>query len=302
MELTRSTDRVRIGTRTIQAFVGGAGSPTVVFEAGLGCHSSYWGDLPGRVAEMTSVVVYDRAGLGESELRGGVPTPAAFAADLMAVLEQTGTAPPYVLVGHSFGGFLIRAFATRYPALVAGLLFVDSSTENEMDGMSERVRKRDKMAGVALKANIFVTRLGIGRLWFVRNQSRRAFHRFSRRYIDSITTEVARPRHWQTNLVEFQSYSALADDARGSRAHEVFSRVPLSVVTAVGYPDGHLKAFEMSRNQFREFHVRRQREALVSLSPTARHVLAEGSGHMVQHDEPDLLVAEIRALVDPRYD
>jgi pimeloyl-ACP methyl ester carboxylesterase len=282
----------------LRAFVGGSGTPTVVFEAGLGCHSSYWGDLPGRVAATTSVVTYDRAGLGQSDGRADRPTPAAFVADLAAVLERGGGDPPYILVGHSFGGFLIRSFAARYPALVGALLFVDSATENEMEGLSERVKQRDRSASVALKVNHFFARIGIGRLWFVRNQSRRAFPKFSRTVVDSIATEVASPRHWQTNLAELEAYPAVAADARGSRDHRVFKRVPLSVVTAVGYPDRHLAAFEMARDQFREFHLRRQREALVSLSPAARHLVAEQSGHLVQHDDPDLLVAEIDALVN----
>ena len=305
----QSTDRVTMNawpsplqvpvpgeTRTIQAFAGGSGSPTVVFEAGLGCHSAYWGDLPARVAAITSVVAYDRAGLGGSEPRKKPATPAAFAADLAAVLEAAGALTPYVLVGHSFGGFLIRGFAVRYPE-VGALMFVDSSTENEMDGLSERVKQREKWAGVALKINIFAARLGIGRLGFVRKQTQKTYPRYAQAIVDSIATQVGTPRHWQTNLEELKAYPAVAADVRESRGNEIFKRVPITVVTAVEYPDQALKVFEKSRGEFHEFHMRRQHDALASLSPASRHVVAGRSGHFVQHDEPDLLFSEIEALV-----
>ena len=114
--------------------------------------------------------------------------------------------------------------------------------------------------------------------------------------VDSIVKQIGTPRHWQTNLEELEAYPVIVEDSRLSRGHDVF-RIPITVVTGVEYPDEAINVFEMSRSEFREFHLRRQREALVSLSPAARHVVAERSGHFVQHDEPDLLCTEIEALV-----
>jgi hypothetical protein len=82
------------------------------------------------------------------------------------------------------------------------------------------------------------------------------------------------------------------------RGHAVFGQVPISVITAVGYPANALQALKMKDAEFREFHLRRQREALVTLGPRAGQVIAERSGHLVQHDEPETVVAEVERLIE----
>ena len=103
----------------------GTGGPSIVFEAGGASSSAMWWPLQDRLADLTTVVAYDRAGLGWSD---PAPLPRSIedrTADLHAVLTTAGIPPPYVLVGLSYGGPLIRLFAARHPELVAGLVFVD---------------------------------------------------------------------------------------------------------------------------------------------------------------------------------
>lgn len=103
----------------------GEGDPVVVFEAGAGNPLEVWSLVVPHIAESAPVVAYDRAGLGQSEWDDEVPTPQHVAQRLHRVLEEIGAGPPYVLVGYSWGGPLVRYFAGMYPEDVSGLVYVD---------------------------------------------------------------------------------------------------------------------------------------------------------------------------------
>ncbi len=102
-----------------------AGQPTVVFESGLGTPLETWDAVQRDVAREAATFTYDRAGIGGSQAGREAPTLAHIVDELHALLARTGTRPPYVLVGHSMGGAVIRLFAARHPGEVAGLVYVD---------------------------------------------------------------------------------------------------------------------------------------------------------------------------------
>ncbi|MFL6697604.1 MAG: alpha/beta fold hydrolase, partial [Vitreoscilla sp.] len=122
---------VDIGGRKLNLFCSGAGTPTVVFEAPSGGAGWEWWAVQPKVAAQTRACVYDRAGYGFSD-----PSPRAAdaqnaVADLHALLQAAGIAPPYVLVGNSFGGGAAQLFAWQHPAEVAGLVLVEPMHEDE---------------------------------------------------------------------------------------------------------------------------------------------------------------------------
>ena len=86
----------------------GVGKPAVVFESGLDDDGGIWNLVESIVAERTTTMVYDRAGLGRSSKATSSRTFLNIVADLSTVLEQLPVEPPYILVGHSLGGLLIR--------------------------------------------------------------------------------------------------------------------------------------------------------------------------------------------------
>ncbi|AMY08340.1 haloalkane dehalogenase [Luteitalea pratensis] len=104
---------------------GRPGHPVVVFESGVGTGLIAWSPVLPDVARFATVVAYDRAGIGGSEADGPAPTPRHIAERLHALLDELGLKPPYVLVGHSWGGLLIRMYTAIYPADVGGLVYVD---------------------------------------------------------------------------------------------------------------------------------------------------------------------------------
>ena len=101
--------------------------PVFVLQAGAGSPLEAWGDLPDSLSALAPVVAYDRPGLGESEFDGMDPTPTRVAHHLRSVLRELEVEPPYVMVGHSWGGPLILYFADLFPDEVVGMLYLDPS-------------------------------------------------------------------------------------------------------------------------------------------------------------------------------
>jgi pimeloyl-ACP methyl ester carboxylesterase len=104
----------------------GKGTPTVVFESGLGDSSVSWIEIQPEIAKTTRVCSYDRAGRLWSERRQEPVTAVGTAARLHKLLRAASVAPPYVMVGHSLGGQLIMVFADQYPQDVSGVVLVDA--------------------------------------------------------------------------------------------------------------------------------------------------------------------------------
>jgi pimeloyl-ACP methyl ester carboxylesterase len=101
------------------------GSPVVVFEAGATQGLEAWGAIPSQLASIAPVVAYDRAGLGRSAWDSTPPTPQHVTNRLRRLLGIIGAPPPYILVGYSWGGVLMRYFAEYHPGDIAGIVFVD---------------------------------------------------------------------------------------------------------------------------------------------------------------------------------
>ncbi len=109
--------------------VAGTGSPTVVFESGLGQGKRNWASVFNAVAETTQAVAYDRAGYGQSEACDNSRDGLQIALELRDMLRIEGIAPPFVLVGHSLGGTIMKLFAKTWPDEVCGVVLVDARHE-----------------------------------------------------------------------------------------------------------------------------------------------------------------------------
>ena len=124
---------VDAGGHRLHMVIQGRGTPTVILESGLGQGREAWAKILSDVADLTRVVAYDRAGLGQSEPGPKPRTAQQMAGELHTALKNAGLAPPYVLVAHSGSGFTVRVFASLYPKEVAGLVFVDPTQEGLTD-------------------------------------------------------------------------------------------------------------------------------------------------------------------------
>jgi pimeloyl-ACP methyl ester carboxylesterase len=125
--------KVDVGGYSLYITCTGQGSPTVILDAGLGGTHTAWATVQPGVAAFTRVCSYDRAGLGASDPGPTPRTSQQIVKELHTLLTNAGVAGPYVLVGHSFGGFNVRLYASTYRQDAAGLVLVESAQEDQDD-------------------------------------------------------------------------------------------------------------------------------------------------------------------------
>ena len=138
--------KVDVGGHGLQLLIGGQGSPTVIFEGGFGVGIPSWSTVQKDVAAFAQTVSYDRAGLGQSDLGPKPRSAKQVATELHAALQKSGIKPPYVMVGHSFGGIFVRVFADMYPTEVVGMVLIDPSQESFNDWLNKNQPDRVKAA------------------------------------------------------------------------------------------------------------------------------------------------------------
>jgi len=124
---------IDVGGQKLHCCVYGNGSPTVVLVSGFEAPQAYWNSVIPDLAAKTTGVTFDRAGIGESEI-GDLPTHGEQSAkDLRVLLDKLGVPRPYILVGHSYGGSVVRLFASMYPDDMGGLILEDTQHEDVLN-------------------------------------------------------------------------------------------------------------------------------------------------------------------------
>ncbi|NOQ27998.1 MAG: alpha/beta fold hydrolase [Bacteroidales bacterium] len=123
-------EKVSIGDYSINYKNSGKGEHIIIFESGLGMSSETWTEIQAKLSENYRVISYDRSGYGKSENSKSVRSIDNIVNDLKLLLDKIDTPAPYILVGHSLGGYVIRNFAKLYPEKVSGMVMIDSYHEN----------------------------------------------------------------------------------------------------------------------------------------------------------------------------
>ena len=249
----------------------GTGSPTVVIVAGLGDWSTSWGGVvQPEVAKTTRVCTYDRAGMGWSEANPLPSDAAQFARELHALLENANVQGPYVMVGHSLGGLIVRVFAHDYASEVAGVVLVDSMNPKQVtESLSNKLALFSSIEAA-------VARVGVGRLLVKLPAIAPSLPAGDEAYYPLLF----RPQTFQTAANEYRELPASAAEAAAVTS---FGDLPLIVLTArlndnPGWPEWQ--------------------NELLQLSSNSQHLIAENSGHSIQVDEPDAAVSAILKMVE----
>jgi pimeloyl-ACP methyl ester carboxylesterase len=126
-----SGEQVDVGGRSLYVECTGSGTPTVLLEAGFARDSQDWTDVLQELGKTTRTCAYDRAGIGVSEAIPGVHDAGDEIRDLERLLDRGRIEPPYVLVGHSYGGLLARLFARAHPDQTGGVVLVDAAGRDD---------------------------------------------------------------------------------------------------------------------------------------------------------------------------
>jgi pimeloyl-ACP methyl ester carboxylesterase len=130
MTIDRTEKHIDVGGRKLHCCVYGTGTPAVILISGFRAHQDNWNPVITDIAALTTVVTYDRAGYGESEL-GNIPTDGKQTAkELKILLQKLGISDKVILVGHSYGGRIARIFASMFPDDMAGLILEDTSYDD----------------------------------------------------------------------------------------------------------------------------------------------------------------------------
>lgn len=155
---------IDIGSHRLHILELGSRGPTVVLEAGLMSTVLSWDSLQRELAQSYRVVSYDRAGLGWSELGPMPRTADRIAAELHTLLHRAGVLPPYVLVGHSFGGLTVPLFAARFPEETVGMVLVDPVAPMEWNPPSEHDRSLTRIGAMICRRAALLSRVGFLRV------------------------------------------------------------------------------------------------------------------------------------------
>lgn len=268
---------IDVGGHGLHLSCTGSGSPTVVLEAGGGETSSSFGWIAPDVSRTTRVCVYDRAGHGWSEAADHPQDGAQVAADLHTLLGRAQVPGPYVMVGHSFGGLYVLAFADRYPADVAGMVLVDSTLPQAAADPSTSSDVGHAHEGVGrVSALLAITaRLGLPRLIALSDSDT-----LPPRSVEEIRATTASEAHARGTIEEY-----LTASTSGEQAAQLsdFGDKPLRVLTAGNGSDAAWIAAH---------------ERLAALSTNGEQRTITGATHSsLIHDEHDARTTA-RAILD----
>jgi len=294
-----------VGGHRLHLVSSGSGRPTVVLEAALGGSSISWSLVQPAIASLTRVCAYDRAGFGWSDA-GPMPRTAGRVADeLYTLLDRGGVDPPFVLVGHSFGGLVMRIFAARYRNKTSGLVLVDPAHPEDwvspapkeqvkIDRGVRLCRSGAKAArfgaakvvgglaslgffGVARGLAKVVSRGGLSRedegilapVWKLPPEARRPLRKFwtQEKFFDALGNQIA--------TISTSAAETLDESARG------FGDLPLVTISSTDPGAYRL----------------RQQDALAALSTRGTHVIASKSGHWIPLDQPQVVIDAIRDVL-----
>ncbi len=265
---------IDIGGYRLHLLCNGTGSPTVIFEAGIGDDSLTWAKVQPTIARTTRACSYDRAGYGWSDPSPKPRDAKTIAQELHALLNAAGVEGPFVLVGHSLGGMLVREYTGLYRSEVAGMVLVDSTSPNQFRRMSRTGHANDEFIR---KQGYFQDTMIFG---WPRLSGWCDHWPLAERDVRRATECRFRP--WITHLDE---YKVLDKDSAEVLDAGSMSNIPLIVLTegAAGTGD--------SPNSFGAM----QKE-LVGLSTRGSQVFVPG-GHMIQVEHPQAVIDAVLNVV-----
>jgi len=290
---------VDLGSHRVHLLEAGRGPLTIVLEAGLMSTVLSWSDLQTKLAESYRVVSYDRAGLGWSDL-GPLPRTAdRIVQELHTALQRAAIPPPYVLVGHSFGGLTMPLFAARFQEEIAGMVLVDPVVPAEWDPPSAHDRKLASLGAKVCRRAAVLSRMGVLRfiaflLTARANKPAAYLVRLISRGTPASAGSVSSPwfsalparERAMTSVFWVQAKFArtiasqldnLPLSAAQSRQHENLGSQPVVILSAGTSPDRRRKEhFRMAKGW-----------------PLGDHLLAEKSTHWIMQDDPELVLRAI---------
>ncbi len=258
---------ISIGSHRLQIHMEGKGTPSVVIDAGIADQLDKLRPLQERIARVTQVITYNRAGYGQSE-PGPLPRHSGREAEeLKTLLEKASVPGPYVLVGHSLGALNMQVFASKYPDDVAGMVLLDPPPLS------------------------FILGLEYGDLGVMAAQMTAEWQAIADSAAKS-TDAQEKARSAFFRMIASEHGEMFAETAKLVGAVSTFGDMPL-VVLAAGKPN---PAFGEVAEEYQRYWVEQSR-TLADKSTNGKFILAEGASHYLYLDVPELVAESILSVV-----
>jgi pimeloyl-ACP methyl ester carboxylesterase len=263
-----------VGDHKLHLLCKGSAAPAVVIEQGAGELSKFWWPVQDDIAKFAHVCTYDRAGYGWSEPGRSGATIEDRTRELHSLLSKAGVQGPFIFVAHSYGGLIVRNYVREYPGQAAALVLVDTPAESsifqdEVLGLYAKARVMNRVVGL-------VSRFGVLRLlshWLP---------------LDRFGLWLTKPAEYSALCDDLASLERVPASRRASESAGSLGSLPVIVIThGKPFPG----PFALLEKNWSEGHAQ-----LAALSNDSVLMVAKNSNHMIQQDEPALVVDAIRRM------
>jgi pimeloyl-ACP methyl ester carboxylesterase len=273
--------RVDIGGRKMHIHCTGEGNPAVILDSGLGDSYLSWEKVQPSIAKFARVCSYDRAGLGYSDPSSNPRTSNVIATELHGLLQAAAVAPPYVLVGHSMGGYDVRLYASLYRNEVAGMVLVDASHPDQEKRFPVELKNMEGSWQREAEFLEFSMPFGLPRL------------------LGLCDTEPARRAaecNWHSAREGVAELQAFPESAAQTAATGALGDLPLAVLSHD--PDKPSSEFPPDLAKPINEAWEKMQEDLAHLSTRGTQTIAKNSAHYIQSDRPDIVIEAVHSVVD----
>jgi pimeloyl-ACP methyl ester carboxylesterase len=285
----------------------GEGRPAVLMESGAGDFSFDWALVHAAAAKHSRVCSYDRAGYAWSEPGPTPRTMQQIAAELHTALLNARIEGPYVLVGQSLGGLIVRTYASQYPKETAGMVLVDSSHEDMLISLTDRTTGKENIVRfreLSREREIPpVQAMKSGNPSEHPQPSAKTETKLESPY-DKLPSNLQQVRLWAMSRPNY----SLARSSEFDFLPEEMARM-FSERSKTKYPLGDIPLFVLTRSKSRvpvaeapakqnlsESHDRLQAD-LANLSTNGKQIISKNGSHHLQLDDPELVIDAIAQAV-----
>jgi pimeloyl-ACP methyl ester carboxylesterase len=286
---------VHIGGLRLHINCTGAGSPTVILEAGPNDSSVVWQLAQPEISKFTRVCSYDRAGFGWSDAPNEPRSSLNIAQELERLLTRAAVPGPYVLVGHDFGTLDLRVFASRHRHEVVGMLFVDSVHPDMHHRPPFNVAAQSTVSNVFYRVIPWTVPLGLPRIlgWCRNNFTFRTQPEAWARLVPKASAQYCRLQSWRAE-------EAQVTDEDGSFAASTgpLGDMPLIVLSHDPQVNDFGGFFSPSDLVKAERAWMEMQGELRTLSSKSKWIVAKGSPHWIHILRPELVAAEVQEIVN----
>jgi pimeloyl-ACP methyl ester carboxylesterase len=296
------------GGRKINVVCMGHGSPTIVLTAGLGNWSETWRKVQAPLAQRHRVCAWDRAGLGFSSPSAEPQDVLHTTHDMEAALKLARLAGPYVLVGHSLGGYESLLFADRHPNDVVGMVLVDPSIPDQQRILArggEEVaalehRFRGEQAATLRRCAAQARGGDLGLSTPDPDHCLALPSYFTPPLREAMLAARLKPAGYETMASEIESFDA--DSAEVVNRDRQYGHTPIIVLTADVGPSIPAELLPSAAAQSAAAHYRdvdwpHGHDELAALSTRGRNEVVKGSGHAIHLANPLLVVGRVEEVI-----